>query len=160
MRQIAVLHLKPRGRKLLGDPWLGCAAVTEQHMAAAAERFQRVDQFVIVHLIDGGVDGAAAAIGVAQESENFAQRVAGKIQPRLESRGGQVLQKLVQRRIGHVAIDEAADDLGHQRPAVEVSLQPASSVAGHQLRHAPARRRRRIGREGAVRRTFHRGDPI
>ena len=90
MRQIAMLHLKRRRRKLLRDPGLGRAAVAEQHMAAAAEGFQRVDEFVIVHLIDGGVDRTAAAIGVAQESQNFVQRVAGKIQPRLESRGREI----------------------------------------------------------------------
>src|SRR5690348_18061355 len=74
-----MMHVEAGGGELLRDPGLGGAAVAEQHVAALAEYFQRVNELMIVHLVDCGVDGAAAAVGIVQKAQNLVQCVARKI---------------------------------------------------------------------------------
>jgi hypothetical protein len=57
-------HLKPGRLKLLRDPRLGGAAVADKHVPALAKHLERIDELMIVHFIDCGMDCAAAAIGV------------------------------------------------------------------------------------------------
>ncbi len=160
MRQIAVLHVKSGRCELVRHRRPGRAAVPKKNVAAAAKGLQRIHQLLVVHFIDGGVDGAAAAIGVAQEAEDFVQRVARKIEPGLEPRRLQLLQKVSQRRIADIAVDEAADDLGHQGPTIEIGCQAAPGVAGGDQRRRPVRHGICVGCKGTVRRVFHRRNPI
>ena len=76
IRQIAMLDRQAGATELARDVRLGRTAIAEQDVAAAAERFQRADQLLVIHLVDGGMDLAAAEIGIVQEGQDLVQSIA------------------------------------------------------------------------------------
>ena len=90
VRQVAVLYLEAGGRQFLGHPRLGGATVADEHLPPAAEGLERVDELVVVDLVDRGADGAAASVGVVQEAEDRGERVAGEVRARGEARASRV----------------------------------------------------------------------